>query len=324
MHGAAVTFAEQLADSGARYDLILASDMMDVAAFAGILAGRGKHCRIATYFHENQLTYPLSERERGRGDRNDLRYGFINYTSALASSLSLFNSDFHREAFLSALRGMLGHFPDFRNEGTLERIEARARTLPLGMNLGDLDSCGSNERSGQAGDVPLILWNHRWEYDKRPEKFLELLYALQARGHRFEVALLGARGPKTGGLLEEARKRLGKAIVTDTPAESFATYAAWLWRSDILLVTSIQDFFGGSVVEAAYCGCHPVLPRGLAYGDHFRDETLFYEGEEEALEKLADLIRSGGWRKPFAAGRELTKYDWKNCIGTYDAVLEGA
>ena len=324
MHGAAVSFAEQLADSGRAYDLVLATDMMDVAAFAGLLAGRGTPCRIATYFHENQLTYPLSERERGRGDRNDLRYGFINYTSALASGLSLFNSDFHREAFLSALPAMLGHFPDFRNEGTLERIEARAHTLHLGMNLGDLDRYGNLEKRGKEKKGPLILWNHRWEYDKRPERFLEILYALEARDHLFEVALLGARGPKAARLLAEARERLGEKIVTDSPAESFADYAAWLWRSDIQLVTAIQDFFGGSVVEAAYCGCHPVLPRGLAYGDHVREDFLFYEGKTEALERLERLIISGAWRQPFEMGRKLARYDWRNCIGSYDTVLEGA
>ncbi len=324
MHGAAVSFAGKFADLGETFDLVLANDMMDVAAFAGILARGGRTSRIVTYFHENQLTYPLSERERGRGDRNDLRYGFINYTTALASNLVLFNSDFHREAFLAALPGMLAHFPDFRNSETLEGIEARSRTLHLGMDLGELDRYRNGKDTRDERQKPLILWNHRWEYDKRPERFLDILYALQAKGHAFDVALLGARGPKSRGLLREARERLGPMIVTDSPAESSADYAAWLWRSDILLVTSIQDFFGGSVVEAAYCGSHPVLPRGLAYGEHFGDDALFYSKEEEALERLEYLLLSGAWRQPFATGRKLARYDWMNCIETYDTVLGSA
>ena len=28
-------------------------------------------------------------------------------------------------------------------------------------------------------------------------------------------------------------------------------------------LTSIQDFFGGSIVEAIYCGCIPLLPESI-------------------------------------------------------------
>ena len=50
--------------------------------------------------------------------------------------------------------------------------------------------------------------------------------------------------------------------------DSFEEYARLLHLADILPVTSQQDFFGGSVVEAIYCNCHPILPNRLAYTDH--------------------------------------------------------
>lgn len=43
-------------------------------------------------------------------------------------------------------------------------------------------------------------------------------------------------------------------VVPDRPG------ARWLWQSDVLLVTSQQEYFGVSVVEAMHCGCYPLLP----------------------------------------------------------------
>jgi len=50
--------------------------------------------------------------------------------------------------------------------------------------------------------------------------------------------------------------------------EDFAEYAKWLWRADILPVTSRQEFFGASVVQALYCNCCALLPDRLAYPEH--------------------------------------------------------
>ena len=42
-------------------------------------------------------------------------------------------------------------------------------------------------------DRRLLVWNHRWEYDKAPEIFAEALSILKHSGVDFRLALLGAR-----------------------------------------------------------------------------------------------------------------------------------
>ena len=316
MHGAAVTFAEQLNRLPPDWDLILASDMMDVALFRSLLADPWRRIPLATYFHENQLTYPVSPRDTDKPAQRDRHYGFVNYTSVLASDRVYFNSHYHMKAFLGALPGFLEGFPDFPNRGTVQAAAEKSAVLPLGMELHALGE--GKPADPQPGRVPLLLWNHRWEYDKQPEAFLQLLLALLDKGLDFEVALLGERGSREPDLLPAVRTRLGDRIVHDGMVGNRAEYAAWLWRADILPVTAQHDFFGGSVVEAVYCGCHPLLPNDLAYPEHFTDGDVFYTGIGEGSAKLQHLIRSGLWREHCPLSAEAARYDWERMAPVCD------
>jgi glycosyltransferase involved in cell wall biosynthesis len=318
MHGAAVTFARELAASGETHDLILASDMMDVAVFSGLLRERGIHTPVASYFHENQLGYPVSPRDTDRTAGRDLHYGFINYTTALASEKVYFNSHYHRKSFLDGLGDLLRSFPDTVDMGTIDDIAQRSEVLHLGIDLALLDACKPAPEKER--DKPLLLWNHRWEHDKNPDEFLRLLLALHREGIPFEVAMLGERHEEPA-LLAEVRRALGPAILRDGPVDGFNEYVAWLWRADILPVTSLHDFFGTSVVEAVYCGCHPVLPRRLAYPEHFPGEPVFYDSFGEALEMLGSCIKSGVWRQASTLSHRVARYDWKKMAPVYDAAF---
>lgn len=315
MHGAAVTLAEQFLSSEVEYDLIIADDMMDVATFSALVKARGCNTRIGTYFHENQLTYPVSLRDTDRVENRDRHYGFINYTTALASDALLFNSGYHRDCFTQELPGFLSRFPDYTNPHTVDQIVSRSEVLPLGMDLASLDRQKPVESAPRKR--PLLLWNHRWEYDKCPEVFLDLILELHRRDLEFDVALLGERGTESNPPLNEVRNLLGQAIVQDGPVESFSDYGRWLWKGDILPVTAIQDFFGGSVVEAMYCQCHPLLPNRLAYPEHVDNMDSLYSGFDDLVDKCCQLIESGDWRNPYLSDR-VADYDWSRLIRFYD------
>jgi len=315
MHGAAVTLAEQFLSSGIQYDMVLADDMMDVATFSALVKTQGHRIPIATYFHENQLTYPVSPKDTDRVEKRDRHYGFINYTTALASDTLLFNSEYHRNCFTKELPGFLSRFPDYTNPHTVEQIVSRSEVLPLGMDLASLDRLKPEE--GVPGERPLLLWNHRWEYDKCPGVFLDLILELHRRELEFDVALLGERGTDSIPQLNDVRRLLGRAVVQDGPVESFSDYGRWLWKGDILPVTAIQDFFGGSVVEAIYCECHPLLPHRLAYPEHVDSMDSLYSGFDDLVDKCCQLIESGDWRNPYHSDR-VADYDWSRLIRFYD------
>ena len=111
MRGAAVWFTREqeqwLAGEADAPDVILANDMLSVADLRALLPPGRRDTPIVCYFHENQLTYPLSSE-----DERDFQFGMTNITSCLAADAVWFNSEFHREAFLKAAVGLLRKMPD--------------------------------------------------------------------------------------------------------------------------------------------------------------------------------------------------------------------
>ena len=317
MHGGGVTLARHYREQAVAADLLLATDMLDLTTFLALTRDLTHATPVALYMHENQLTYPMRP-----GEARDLHYGFINYATMLCADAILFNSAYHLSSWFEELPRLLKHFPDYNELNTIPLLRERSRVLPLGLDLAPLDAHRPAEpRSGPL----LILWNHRWEYDKHPALFFQALYALQERGLDFRVALLGEHFVRTPPKFDVARERLGERIVQFGYADSRAAYARWLWRADLVVSTAIHEFFGAAVVEALYCGCYPLLPNRLTYpqfipaGDR---AACLYDTDEALVERLAwaathvDAVRARSWRNVAAA------YDWGHMAPLYDETLD--
>ena len=322
MHGGAVTLASRFLASRSEPDLILATDMLDLTTFLALTRQKSSRCRTALYFHENQLTYPWSPEDPDRAAQRDLHYPFINYVSALAADAVLFNSSYHRDSFLGALPGFLNGFPDHADAFSVELIARKSRVLPLGLDLKKLDRHRPGEPQGAL--PPVLLWNHRWEFDKNPEAFFEALCRLADEGVDFRVAVLGESFGRAPAVFQKARERLGARVLQWGYVKEFADYAGWLWRADILPVTSRQEFFGASVVQALYCGCTPLLPDRLAYPEHVPDAArggALYREDESLVDRLRGLIEDRG--KGESLHRFAGRYDWEHLAPLYDGFFSG-
>ena len=323
MHGGAVTLARQFLERREPVDLLLASAMLDLTTFLALTRSKSASVPSVLYFHENQLTYPWSPRDGDPAKRRDIHYGFINYASALAADRVLFNSHYHRRAFLEALPEFLGVFPDHRETAAIDQIAAKSQVLPLGLDLQRFDSHRPQLEDDPARP-PLLLWNHRWEYDKNPEEFFQALFLLQEEGLEFQVAILGESFAEQPNIFSEARGRLGERVVQFGYADDFADYARWLWRADILPVTAIHDFFGISVVQAMHCDCHPLLPKRLAYPEHVPQAhhgDYFYNDFEDLVARLAKLIEQAPARRCRSVRPFVSGYDWHLLGACYDDLL---
>jgi glycosyltransferase involved in cell wall biosynthesis len=323
MHGGAVTLARRFMANVGEADLLLVSDMLDLTTFLALTRTKTAGLPTALYCHENQLTYPWSPDDADPAMQRDAHYAFINFTSALAADAVLFNSSYHRDAFLGQLPEFLKSFPDQNELQSQASLAAKSSVLPLGLDLQSFDP-HRPVRQEDAGGPPLILWNHRWEYDKNPEEFFGALYRLQEEGIAFAVAVLGEAYRKSPPVFAEARQRLGERIVQFGYVEDFADYARWLWRANILPVHSHHDFFGASVVQAIYCGCTPLLPRRLAYPEHLPMELqgrFLYDDFDDLLQRLRALLRSPA-PKIGKLRAHVSRYDWRQLVGRYDDLFE--
>jgi len=319
MRGAALAFAEMLDDYDRRPDLLFCSDYVSLADLVGLrpqlLAGVPK----AVYFHENQLTYPLKDESE-----RDYQYGFTNITTCLAADRVFFNSDFHRLSFIEAVAGLLRRMPDCRPSGVVEQISAKSETLHLGMDFSALDECDEAPRAGE--QPALILWNHRWEYDKNPEEFFEILFELDAEGLRFDLAVVGETFRTHPPVFDEAQERLEDHIVQFGYVESRAEYARLLREADIVVSTAIHEFFGMAVVEAVYAGCFPLLPNRLSYPELLLPEhhaVHLYKSRGDLKRRLADAVRHSDATRKVDLRQGAARFAWGRMSSVYDAKLSG-
>lgn len=326
MHGGSVTLARRFLASDLAPDLVIASDMLDLATFQALTRARTASVPMAVYFHENQLTYPWSPGDDDVARGRDRHYGFINYTSAMAADAVFFNSAYHLQSFYRELERFLDRFPDHNELGTVASLRARSSVLRLGLDLSRFDAfAGGGDLGGSADDGPLVLWNHRWEYDKNPGVFFAALRALADGGLPFRVAVLGESFARRPEAFSVAREALGERVVHFGYVQDFAAYARWLFSADVLPVTSRQDFFGASVVEAVYCGCRPLLPRRLAYPELMPETlhgTVFYDGEDEFVVRLDSMLRAPAPVAGESLRTAMRRFDWATMAPICDRVFE--
>ena len=306
MHGSAVTFAGMIEESGMDFDTVVATSLTDTALLKSLLLSKMPGARFITYFHENQLAYPWSENDK-EPSKTDMHYAFINFTSALVSDLALFNSEFNRKSFFSALESFLRSFPDSRLTHKTDEIYKRSVVLYPGVNM---IPRLSDKKSG-----PLkILWNHRWEYDKDPANFFETMFRLKEAGVKFQLAVLGEEKSTSPEIFKVAHEKLKEEILYFGYAENYDEYKKLVAICDILPVTSKHEFFGISVLEAASAGVIPILPERLSYPEIFPREKfgkLFYEEG-----KLFDSVKNFAENPDFSLSAEVSEraalFGWKH------------
>ena len=317
MHGAAITLAKDFMAINEHVDVIMCTDMIDVSLFKSLAASKIKDTPVYVYFHENQLTYPWSSTDVDPSLNRDNHYGFINYTSALVADHIYFNSHYHLQSFNQALGPFLKQFPDFQNKQTIKEIGAKSSVLPLGFDFKQMNS----KRPSNSSAIKTILWNHRWEYDKNPDLFFNTLFRLKEKSIPFQLIVAGESTTKQLPIFSIAHERLHEEIIHFGYCDSRDEYDQLLSKADILPVTSNQDFFGMSVVEAIGAEVFPLLPRRLAYPEHIPsayESLMLFNDDAKFYSRLKLLLVDG---IPAIDYSWIQRYDWSIVAGQYDKVF---
>ncbi len=335
MRGAAAWFADRItadiATDDSTVDLIIATDFLNVADLRGLLRPPLDRTPLLLYMHENQLTYPLSPDEEF-----DFHFGFTNILSCLAADRVLFNSAFHRDLFLDSLPDYLGRMPEAVPRNVRPRLETKSGVMPVGLErtphptgsfapyLGG--GCAAETGPGwpRDGHAHVILWNHRWEFDKRPEMFTGAMLRLADAGRRFRLLLLGETRQRDDAFAE-LRARLADRIDACGYVPSREAYDRLLASADIVVSCAAQEYFGISVAEAVHAGAYPVLPREQVYpslyGEHCRGRH-FYAGEDELVSLLDGLLAGDACGHVCSLPLDGDAYCWERLAPRYDEIFE--
>ena len=267
MHGGAATLARRFLRSAQRPDLILATDMLDLTTFLALTRSVTGDVPTILYMHENQLTYPLpadpdsGPMRRQKGER-DHHYAFINYSSMLAADHVAFNSSFHHDAWFEELPRFLRHFPEHNELGSIDGLRAKSSVLPVGIDCGDPPP--SRPGPGPGPQIPLLLWNQRWEYDKNPAQLLRALHQVAERGVAFRLAICGQVFGELPREFAEIEAAFGDQLVHFGFAAA-PEYRLLLEEAMVTVSTAAHEFFGIGVLEAMARGTFAVLPDRLSY-----------------------------------------------------------
>ena len=135
MHGGAITLAKKFIGNNKKYDIIIASDMLNLPLFISLCRGKLNNTKIITYYHENQILYSRAPINQEEESNRDLHYAFINYTSSLVSDVNLFNSNYHYNIYLEELEKYLNKKPEFKNKYSIEIIGNKSSVLHIGCDL---------------------------------------------------------------------------------------------------------------------------------------------------------------------------------------------
>ncbi|MEE4383793.1 MAG: DUF3524 domain-containing protein [Pseudomonadales bacterium] len=256
--GNALAFAEAV-PRNPRPDRLLAAGPVDLATLRGLRPDLASVPTVC-YVHEHEFAYPGNPRERGRLERQ-LRMVY----ALLAADRVLVNSRYGADTLLAGVEALLARFPDAVPAGIVRRIADRLAVAPIPLE----DALLATPRRRRDPARPLeVVWNHRWEWDKGPDRLPVIADVLERAGLRWRLHLLGRRFRTRPAAFDALEARLPPGH----PArgcwgriEDRDAYRTRLADADVVLSTALHDFQGLSVLEAVALGCAPVVPDRLAY-----------------------------------------------------------
>ncbi|HET6528065.1 MAG TPA: DUF3524 domain-containing protein [Balneolaceae bacterium] len=323
MHGNSVVLAGMAEEVKEDIDLLLVSSMINLPAFLALTNPRFSEVPKIMYMHENQFTQPMPE-----GEERDLTYSYINYLSMLSADRLIFSSEFQKNDFLNALPGFLEKYPDDKQYRPIEKIAAKSVVLYPGLHLKRFDEQPDSRKSNKN---PVIVWNQRWQFDRNPAMFFRVLNRLNDIDLTFDLILAGDTQHEKPEEFEKAWRRYGRHITHFGYVENKKNYSRLLHSGDIVVSTATYEFFCVAIMEAIYCGCHPLVPNRLHYPELIPESLhqpllhapVLYDTEDDLFHYLKDLLTGKTKPLPKTSLQNINKHlDWTERIDEFDAMFE--
>lgn len=248
------------------FDLLIATSITDLSALKGMVPPLAAVPSLV-YFHENQFAYPARPTAR---DCHEPK--LVNLYAALAADRVLFNSEYNRQSFLQGVQVFLDTMPDAVPSNVVERLAVSSGTLPVPL---ETDWFAEHNKAVR-NDYPFtLIWNHRWEYDKAPERLFGAMRQLQQAGADFRLHVVGQQFRQQPAVFAEMHPLLKDHIGAWGMVESESGYRRLLQQSHVALSTAMHEFQGLALLEATACGCIPLAPDRLAYPEFVPEEFRY-------------------------------------------------
>lgn len=298
------------------YDLIIATSMVDLSALRGFLPQLASTPTIV-YCHENQFAYPRNDYQHSPVEQQ-----LTSIYTALCADKVVFNSPFNRRTFRAGAEKLLKMMPDCVPDKIADMIDQKSLVIPVPLRAECRMESSNNKHF-------TLIWNHRREYDKGPDRLLLAIQAILAKNIPLKFNIVG-QGFRT----EPAEFAQIHALLTEANAlsnwghQSRSTYTDCLRNSHVALSTAVQDFQGLAVMEAVAAGCVPLVPDRLAYPDYYPLSCRYpsnipdKEAEAEGLAVCVDAYYKKWQAALLSAPDELDLPYWSTQKPIYQRLID--
>lgn len=303
------------------YDCVLATSMVDLSALCGLVPALASRPSVV-YFHENQFAFPLSD-DFDTYSKQSIEPQLVNLYSAMSAHRVAFNSQFNRDTFMQGVKILLNKLPDIQANPVLQQLEKKSRVVHVPL----LDEVFIPSKD-KANKMFNIVWNHRWEYDKGPER-LKLAIEQLKPDLPLTFHIVGQQFRQQPKEFEFIRQTLANRgwLGEWGFIENRKDYLKLLASADSVLSTALHDFQGLSVLEGVAAGCLPIVPNRLAYRETIPEQYRYASNLEDSQEEangLAAMITTQckkiGNKKESAI--ELGRFRWRTAKIEYQQLLE--
>lgn len=302
----ALYFAENI-PGDVKYTCIFVTSVLNFAELLGLRPDLNCAHKIL-YFHENQLVYPVRKQQ----DR-DFQYGYNQILSCLSADKVLFNSNYNMNSFLERVNSYYNVMPDYRPKGLKEKIIAKCEVLYYALSL----AAHVPTTRVEENTMPLhIVWAHRWEHDKNPDEFFNVLFKLADGGFSFKISVLGQSFTDNPIVFSTAKEKLKDNILNWGYLESKDDYINVLKEADVAVSTANHEFFGVSMLEAVSYGCYPLCPNRLVYPEFF-PKTYLYNTIQQLLKKIRNFSKNLNLVRNHEITVDFMKFDGKHLRSKY-------
>jgi glycosyltransferase involved in cell wall biosynthesis len=310
-------FTENFDQLNQPYELVLATSMVDLATLRGLVPALS-NTPCALYFHENQFEYPKSDNQR-----KDVDPAMINLYSALAADTLIFNSQFNRDSFIQGVDALLKKLPDHCPESLSSVLSQKSHVIPVPIDEPSNNTQPINLNNSTEVKPTALLWNHRWEYDKGPERLYYFLQALNNKGINFTLAVVGESFRNSPKIFDTIQKEFSSHITHWGYLPKKEDYLNLLAKSDVVLSTAIHEFQGLAVLEAVSYGCIPLVPDRLAYREIFPAEYRYPSIDDSLIEADGMASKLEQWLQDriFPEAPNVDHFYWKNIKEQYKQKL---
>lgn len=254
------------------WDALLVTTMVDLATLRGLKSSLA-HVPVLAYCHENQFAYP------NRPTANDsLEPKMVNLYTLLSADKVAFNSKWNRDSLIAGVEAMVAQFPDKRPQDLGRVLSDKSVLLPV-----PIPDEFFQEHKARSDLGPHLLWNHRWEHDKGPDRLLLLLRALRRRGFDFRLSVVGEQFRQVPEAFQLIAREFADCVKQWGFQSSEHDYRSLLAEADVVLSTALHDFQGLAVLEAMAAGTLPWVPDRLAYPEYVPKPFLYPSNETDAV-----------------------------------------